>query len=790
MHGIDLRHIMNILTKFRSYVVLQWKLTVWCNKVRLFRAEKFIQNNSDTLRRLAILAASIAAAFFISHIGAPVVKAEVFVATGAMIGGIISIVFSLSIFAQQNAADFFSSHYFEVYTNDSKEKFIYVAIVILAIISFGVGVGNTELFGRRYVYGLLFAIGTVFVLLDYQYKNVQRKVNPLNALVFIEEQVFRFLQETHTLAESLAEIFRINNPSLNTDLSLAQAYSQLGSRIVVLDKHLESLIGISMRLAARNETLATKRGLDAICRILSRYFELRESSSIVTPAKEVFFAYECDSSDFLRHTLESLNSAGEQFIRQKQDENAAYIVSVYEALAEASKGSKYINNLLYDAHPILETIHGYLKQYIDYAHRENNVEVIFQSCRVFGGIGIIAQAKGAMTLLSGAQDNLLKNAQYGLLHKSTIIPDECNKQWLRIMSQLLITEMSHSEFAVRDTLNCISKTALLRHSLTTSGFMNASMGDIAVAQPYTTLSNILRQVANAGQGDKKKTIDALLAEFVEELNKSLRQLSETIKSADSLLTNSIAGLLDETNEIIIDRLGDPETDSKTKDSLRKWFRWNLHLPYWFTHHSTAISNNKFFADLADVSIKAGIHGFTSLKDEKILIDASSAFFSIVKNSFHKIKQNGYDEPRLMLKLCFLGALALKQKKYTLFEDIQLKIYEFEYMYEAKYTTLFKALEVKGLGMAPRKEQLFVEVWRWRDNLEHDKYNSMHLSGDSEEYMLELVSPSDIDRFMYETWQAYPADSEIAKELEETPARKALIKKLAGIICSKISTKPQ
>ena len=51
--------------------------------------------------------------------------ATIYAGAATMVGGVLAIVFTLSVFALQRAGDIYSARYYTVFTHDWKEKFIY-----------------------------------------------------------------------------------------------------------------------------------------------------------------------------------------------------------------------------------------------------------------------------------------------------------------------------------------------------------------------------------------------------------------------------------------------------------------------------------------------------------------------------------------------------------------------------------------------------------------------------------------------------------------------------------------
>ena len=121
----------------------------------------------------------------------------VLIAMGSLFGGVLAIVFALSSFMQQNAADLYSSQFYDVYVHDWREKVTFAFIAFLTISSFGLALfqsaATIPLGQPTLISVLLVMIAAVLSLVDWQYKRVTKKVNPIEALNFLERECLKSL---------------------------------------------------------------------------------------------------------------------------------------------------------------------------------------------------------------------------------------------------------------------------------------------------------------------------------------------------------------------------------------------------------------------------------------------------------------------------------------------------------------------------------------------------------------------------------------------------------------------
>ena len=173
---------------YLQYLRYSYKLTLWLYLNRWRRLIAFLKKHFDLIRQASFVAVAVVAGYLVYHFGGTAFTQDILsnylVAAGAMTGGTIAIVFTISIFLLQNASDLYSSQYFEVYIHDWREKFVYYSVILITIALLGCGlyVGSlssiSEQVSSNIVFYSLIAIGLVFALIDWQYKNVRQKLNP------------------------------------------------------------------------------------------------------------------------------------------------------------------------------------------------------------------------------------------------------------------------------------------------------------------------------------------------------------------------------------------------------------------------------------------------------------------------------------------------------------------------------------------------------------------------------------------------------------------------------------
>ena len=427
---------------YKKYLVYSYKFTVWLylNRWRSFCL--FIKKHGGIVKRVLLVAFAVAVGMFANHFGfSNTFKDSLgnyLIAVGAMIGGTIAIIYSISIFLLQGVADLYSSKHFVDYTNSWTDKMIYAIVIVITILFFGAGLlvdglqTITNAQNSQIVLGSLGLIGLVFSLIDWQYELMRKKLSPVNAIMFLEKKGFGFLKELQYNAGKIAEIIVLQNQNTSNEIALATAYNHvLKPFINDLDRQLETLVEISMKLADRQEIETTKRGFTAMHNLLIMFLEARKTSSLVIPSQNVFFATEGDSQSFFANNFERLNKSGEKFMNEGKEEIAVHIVDIYNSLAIKAKEVSFVGQR--NENPIISNIVGYLNFFIEIGERTKNIEVVYRGVNTLGRIAFISTEKGLDTILFGIQGNLLNVAIFGLTEKNTVIVDGCISNYLGII---------------------------------------------------------------------------------------------------------------------------------------------------------------------------------------------------------------------------------------------------------------------------------------------------------------------------------------------------------------------
>lgn len=681
-----------------------------------------------------------------------------FLTVGAMIGGVLAIVFSLSLFGEQNAANLHLSRHFEIYAHGWREKFIYVLIVMITIFFLATGIwlnsnppDITPTLKSITIVFFLLGVGFVFVLVDWQYEIIRRRTSPVSAIHLLEKKAIDHLGKIHRGAGKLAKIVRAANREVSEELALASVYSgYLQPHLSVVESRIELLLELSAKLSNRNEILTTNQALKSVHNVLAKYLDLRKDSSLARLSPVVPLVLTSDSENFIENSLERLNNVGEDFIRGGKTENACYLVRVYQSLATNSKDIKFINQDY--ENPIFEQITGNLNFYIRFAISQKEQEVVFRATRVYTDLALVVLEKKLSVPLHGIQQQLYQIGEFGVAGRFTFIVDECHRGWLKILSGVFQYKSFHdAQVQITTALKCIENLTLLMQRTISLGHLDRDVTtSLSESKAYDELMEVIGGITylyfNELTEDPTNTsYKSCMMTLFTEIYSSLRSLSEQIKNCDSLLVGSIGRLISNLNFLMIDLLKqDDFADRQIRAQLEKALSWNIYLPTWFVHYSESFQDSLSFQTLNESIAKTGVLSFKE-GHYKLVLDCIKATHSIAKETLNKIQNiYGFAEPRVMLRTCYLGVLALKHNQQSVLIGVKESIVGFKQLYAEKY------FSNPPTQINLEEHPLYLECARWRDEIDNRFNYDPPINADATTMMREWgVDCEDVDRFMNE-----------------------------------------
>ena len=680
-----------------------------------------------------------------------------FTAVAAMIGGILAIIFSLSILLMGNAAERIPVGFYETAAKDWLHDLIFFLISICSLIVFSfallygkLGLGYSVLSFQS----ALFLIGSVFYLTFIFYQRVRERLNPNNVLRIASKQAFAKLDFTYKRAKEIADVL-IRQPKLEKSVTkeeaLATSFQYLQSEFAYINSRLNYLFDYHDKLAASNERSSALGVLQVITNILQKYFQTRKDSSFVLPAGFVL-ATTSDSRAFLTPPLERLVAVGENYMRENDNEGITRIISIFVQLCQSASQINYLTKHKIES-PIMEQCRGYLNQLLDSAIKFNYQEALFQGAMAYSQIIPIIIKQNLHHEFISIYDMLDKIAISALTNRFNVVLGEVINTYTFILSQLISTKYFNLEMELRSLWEHLRNLIYYSYASMVAGSLDDSFSmQTNLTHPFATTSSLIFQAAravnNAKTEEEQDDWKHVFFTTAEELRSTLRYLSEKMKSANHILVNTFGEIIADIGCLLVDLTQDTKW-SKNKYELIKQIGWYIYQTEWFAHDLKKVKDNHAFDSLIEAAAKIGLKAIQRELDETAKIAIKILYnFANKMILFEEGDGYGFTEPRIMERACYVGILALKLGKTDIVDGLKQFIKSFEEAYRKKWYP--EGPPEEGKSISPSYDQLLMEVYGLIER-KRSRYGHLPIMDRADDDLLPLITEEDINKFIMEVW---------------------------------------
>lgn len=682
---------------------------------------------------------------------------------GSMIGAAIAVVFTLSLFALQKAAELFSTWFIEKHIHDWKEAATYTAIVAIDIWFFIMGLGiksNQFLIENKVAitYSLLLATVLTFELIYWHFENTLEKTDPIRALNIMNKETKQIFQKAKRQSEEFYKILLLKNPLINKKIVILKFFEAHLSRI---DLIIQNCFDISNRLLERHQIEASKRGILQIKNIITDFFKVGEKSFLLTPSDTYILATDSTNSHFLALVLERLVETGKNFIRDGKIDNARYIVDIFNDIGISASQINYEHNIQRD-NPIFSLIRGYLvSEYIQFAMNTGEQEIIFKGLKSLPNLALAAIKANLSLELEQIQNDIFSIAKQNLHEKRSFIIDTCNNSYVTILNALLYNDFSYP-YAIKSCLEKILDMLILTDRAMNAGLFDEFKNSNTLTQPFYDISNLIdgyySYYLKLKDPSEQKKIESKLLTLIDEIYKILREFSREGRICGTIAAPSAAFLLNTISAVLIDIIRNSNF-VKSEDFIKKTLSAYIHLPSMFIGYSKITKLSNSFFQLTDFIATTALKSYLRTKDVEMIDDGIKSLFSISKNLITGGFSEGYYESRKpMIEMIKLATIALKDAKKEVLEKAIKNIEEFQKLYDETYHQNAPKEYVE-------KENLESDTYKWRFEFQSNKWNRSTLFEDSDSILEKEITIEDIDRFIANVWETIPRRSSIEEELK-------------------------
>jgi Ca2+/Na+ antiporter len=636
-------------------------------------------------------------------------------AIAGIIGASIAIIFSFSTFILQSTADLFSTQYLNKFIKDPKEKIFFWLLVLLTITSF-----FTPFFLKKYVLEILVIIlFSAFYLIYTLYKELRKRINPETTLTKIKtdatKQLEKINKELKKHAHIQNKIFEYKKEDKNFSLDV-QYKANHNWHLFVLE-NVKYLFEIGLRLLAKNEINSFNLTLRYIHDIYLKHLDLRNGYFIRMPAS-FWGAYTFDDEGFTTTILECLQSISDRVIQEKRKENIYFLLKIYENILNYSLSIKYADKNLgaYKDNPLLNLILAYYIGFIEKLLNSKENDWIWESIKSASSVSNIILQKTDNYFVCSQINQILGKISISCLAEKQ---EAFSKELVNIyFNQIRIAwnKYEHNDIFWKDLFKELKKNILL---LSVTSNLSLSVSDLFI-NFHTWQVNVVNWIFELKEvKEQKENLDKFI-ELLERWGDFLLDFARDIGLENKQVGLSIIQSIDNNLRIVYG------IKSKFKEiDLEKIYRTQFNALSWYFQKTDKVDESFLFnlEQVLEILLREIRDNFKNkIFDVGHLIDL---YVRLIEKHFEKATLGyGYNHPRIIEKLVYLGLLLYKYKKTDQEKNIIGKIDELNKKYLEFNKEFFELKRKKENLMGPDEFQLCKEI----HELENDlfSYNNSHL----------------------------------------------------------------
>jgi hypothetical protein len=576
-------------------------------------------------------------------------------AVAGVIGASIAIVFSFSTFILQSTADLFSTQYLNKFIQDKKEKYIFWSLVVL---TFAAAIVPVFAFSETFEV-LIVILFLAFLLIYSMYKQLRQRINPETTLNKIKSDAFYHLQYARRELEKQANIQNkiYEQEEREEKLTLAIQYKAYPQWNTATLENVKYLYEIGLRLLSKNEINSFNLTLKYIHDVYLEHLRLRSEQIICVPAS-FWGTYTFEDENFTSSILEYLESISHRLIQEKRKENIYYLLTIYESILGAALQFKYADQNMYNQgeNPILSLVLSYYVGFIDKLTESNERDWIWESLKSLTKVsnGVCGNGYNHFnhSQINDVIDRIivhcLKNNQPESLVKQavSIYFSQAKVGWNQYPSNRIFWD---------DLFKGLKKSTL---ALAISSEMNLTSSEL-----YISFNSWLTMVCNAvvalEEGEEKqKTYDNFIS-LLERWSDYLLDFARATGLENKQVGLQIIQAVDCNLKLIY------HLNHHFEKDITDLYRTQMNILSWYFKGVESVDES-FLFNLDNIQ-ETLIWDINNNLEEQVFDPkfAIELYIQLVKNHFDKVTLgHGYNHPRVIEKLVYLGLLFQKHGKDT------------------------------------------------------------------------------------------------------------------------------
>ncbi len=656
-------------------------------------------------------------------------------AIGSMMGGIIAIVYSLTNFLQQSVNELQSSSFYEKYIHDKRDQQIYRYLATITILFLFIGFltsGTTTYLAwiKLFTATAISLITLALILIDFLHQSTSQKVNPTNAIKYLENECSNLLKTIKIDAEHFIKVISANSNYSNEEITKFVYGSAEKTNFKYLFDNLQGMIEIATQLSEKQKDFQTNQAIDSVARILYQYLQLRKGNSSKELAKDGLLTFNSDSQELFMNFFEDFNRFAKRLLIAQKETSMRCVIKTYESLVLESLKLSYGKNDLLGDNPISFQIFHYFKTLISEILVSNNLESIYQAEVSLNNISIQTVGYRDQLLAPNVIESLEEIIQWGITHEQQIIVQTVFKTIVFTLNASLFVPISTAKSNIADFLKLFFKyTDFIQQVKRGSAYHSMF---IYIFNMWL-INSVYTSIAKNALKSEQVLENALT--FYEELAFSLRSYVRETTDIYSDILSLVGKYLIQLIQLLFlvrSNIKKPDYISNIDRLINDYSS----LSSWFIIPKEKFSNIEAYFQLTTfIAIKLIIDNHS----EDTIMKSVKTLTYMIEKHLHAADLHT-DEPKSAIYLSYIGVLT-HNKYNSVFEFIKSFLQKHDSEYKIKYKDFIDKKYLDGL-------EIVSKVWNWRDEL---STSSPHYNDNILPMLKKVVLPSDIDNFVKDIW---------------------------------------
>lgn len=652
---------------------------------------------------------------------------------GGIIGASIAILFMISTFALQSTQGILPGQYLNKLIEDPKEKVYFWFLVFLTIYALFIPL----IFASNIILEMeIIILVLAFYFIYDLYRELRRRINPEWILTRIRNDAIKNLVKMNNILQRQAQIqVKIFEYKEKEKKSLLDVQYKLHNswKSEILD-NVKYLYEIGLELLDKNGINTFNLTLKYICDIYLEHLKLRNGQFIRVSAG-FFGAVAFDDEGFTTDILEYLQSMQNKIVKEKRKENIYYMLHIYEWIIANSLNITYADKdkSFFKGNPLLDIIFAYYMGFVNQLIDSKENDWIWESIKSISKLSnMVTEKTDDLLILEKVNHIKTKLSNICFLENKDIFLKEIVNSYFNQIN-IAWSKYEDNEIFWGDLFNELKDKLKLLILLDSKGFFISEI----FMQFHGGLGNILLYLDKLQEKDRQifsnkflkflKRWSDFLLDIAREMGLENKHIGFSIVSSVNNNLNFIYGL---------------ETSFEVS-SLESVYNTQFHILSWYfkqieSVESSHLPNLERVLEILLKEVRDNLKKTIFSIDEPV-----GLYIKLIERHFKKtILGHGYNHPRIIVKLVYLGLLLNKYEKNDQGNIIISKIVKLNKKYLKLNKTFFEKKKVTPNLMGPSKKQLCKEI----NDLKEAFFSGSVVSRDIN-YLLKDIQRADWNNFV-------------------------------------------